>query len=400
MELVLGALVVGTAGWVVYVAKSVYSNEKARQSALADLQYAAGAGPDGFSELTGALERLDDVVHDWSGMFAETAARVEELVATRQGDGHEAPSGAADAQGSTYGDTPLDLVLASSLTAPLSETAFRTDYRVSFNLLRVVAAKSATRYVEEEEPSLRDLLQLDWRHRAAYVVPFLDPDDPWTTALRATAYRGTRAVAVEDVLATKTTTSALLANWPTQTQEPELVMVDASTGLHALERNVFSFCSVRRNPVTGLLLARDGSPSALRVSLEVGTDDHGEVVQWIDFDGEPLHSPSHRQQREREEAGGDLFDEPVDDFALIARLPNRLDPAGATKAVVIAGLRAFGTWGAAEYLRTRGPELLKRTGGSDFAAVVRVHARAVRTGIEWHYVETPAVEVTEYVAAA
>lgn len=46
--------------------------------------------------------------------------------------------------------------------------------------------------------------------------------------------------------------------------------------------------------------------------------------------------------------------------------------SGRAKIVISAGIRAFGTWGATEFLRTRADELYARTKGNDFGVVLKV----------------------------
>ena len=70
----------------------------------------------------------------------------------------------------------------------------------------------------------------------------------------------------------------------------------------------------------------------------------------------------------------------LEDLALLARLPNPWNPEA--KTLIVSGIHAFGTLGAAEFVRTRWGELTNETGDQDFACILVVGA--------WYQVELEA----------
>lgn len=194
-------------------------------------------------------------------------------------------------------------------------------------------------------------------------------------------------VATEDHDAALAMLVALLARWP----EAEVERRRISTGENdsawtTFEGHLCTFCRERRNPLTKALLDHASTRERFDLSFPVREKDMG-----IRLNGKEYFART--SETSMFDSGGELLGE-REDVALVARFPNPWFPGA--KALVIAGTRAYGTWGAAEYLKSHWEELMARVSqvqGSaetaeqrDFACVLRV---GVAYGIESE-IELPA----------
>jgi len=209
-----------------------------------------------------------------------------------------------------------------------------------------------------------ETLGLAWPLPVEFIVPTLGIPRPKHSSSRS-------AVAVEDMLAAKSVAQALLIRWPDADIHTSTVDPGAQWG--GLKGNICTFCRDSRNPVTGLVLAHPQTQALFRVSFPDITSAVEGGPQELGIrlgDGPVWASPSYAQER----AVGEGTSGPtvLEDLALLARVPNPWDPAG--KVLVVAGIRAFGTLGVAEYVRRSWDDLNERTKGLDFACVLRVRA--------------------------
>lgn len=228
------------------------------------------------------------------------------------------------------------------------------------DLDRARKAIDRARTVVGKVRTARELLDFDWDREIAFVVPPLPAADP-----------GRDAIAVEDMRGLQSILKLVLMAFPRHAmfdlKLPDEVAVESRD-------NLLTICSVRRNSITRALL--DDRAIQTRLHCHFERDDQetplGEEEQWIIvFDDKQVRSPSYEQERVLKAKGSDPRNGPMDDVALIAKLSNPRNPAA--KFVILAGVRAFGTWGAAEYLQKEAEFLLDQTDGRDFGMVVNVH---------------------------
>lgn len=221
-----------------------------------------------------------------------------------------------------------------------------------------------------ERRAPHEILGFDSDEELTLVVPTL-----WVPATETTASRWT--VVTEDHLAVQAIDARLRASWP------EAAVTTRVTDLHD-ERlppagNVCSFCRDRRNPVTAQLLGHQDTKDrfGFPIGFQALPTDAGRPQEWgLVFDREVLRSPSYDGERRLlASEASDSGPFPVEDFALVARFPN---PWGNGHTLIVAGVRAIGTWGAAEYLRKHADEIEAETGGKAFAALLRVSAKYQR----------------------
>lgn len=264
------------------------------------------------------------------------------------------------------------LVHAISLDLATEELA-RPGLEEPFARAHLAMTVSALRRApnpQNELPSLQSTLGLSPTHDVVFAVPTLGE----SPSKRSSAWR---AVAAEDTLATNAMAQALLTRWPEA--EVRMEIVDAGHVAVPEAHNLIAFCRNPRNPVTQALLQHEQVRSRLYLGFPVLKHDDGGPSEWgIQFGATTYRSPSYEEERRLRLEGRDRTDGELEDLALLARFTNPFEPTA--KAFVVAGIRAFGTWGAAEYLRTCWDELYKQVGGEDFACVVRVRAR-FRVGV-------------------
>lgn len=225
-----------------------------------------------------------------------------------------------------------------------------------------------------QQLSALDTLGLSAGHPVSIYVPTLGRHGSMKTSGQAIRNNAGQFLTIEDVLATKAVASRLRASWPEVSIETRII--DPHIEWHGVGANIVSVCRDRRNPVTGALLNHPATRALFRLGFEpTRRSAAGRILEWgVAFgDGEPRPSPSYRQASEMAEAGN-RDHEPIEleDYAIVARFPNPFDDEGDGKSLVIAGIRAFGTWGAAEYLRTHWDNLYRQTNGRDFASLLQV----------------------------
>lgn len=103
------------------------------------------------------------------------------------------------------------------------------------------------------------------------------------------------------------------------------------------------------------------------------------------LDNSPFISPSYKEAKN---ISGNAYEEckEIHDRALIARF---VSPWQSTKKVLLlAGIRAFGTWGAAQALRTKPQELYKLIRKKDIAIVMKCKFSGMKIGditFEYHF---------------
>lgn len=197
---------------------------------------------------------------------------------------------------------------------------------------------------------LRELLGFASDQDVVFVLPTLLAGSPKR-----------QAVAIEDVHAIEALSKALLAGDQQPKPNVEIEFADDLyflDDLAAVNRHLVSICSTRRNTFTRSVLSHP--TTRVRFSCHFS---------------EVTEAGRARKQGRFVSLGRrtywSLDDNPDNDFALIARVPN---PWILTRSVVVvlAGTRGVGTWGAGEYLRRSSAELLEQTNGKDFVAVVEV----------------------------
>lgn len=219
---------------------------------------------------------------------------------------------------------------------------------------------------EPTERDPRETLGLSWRHPVEFVVPTLGIPRPVHSSSRS-------AVAVEDMLASKGVAQALVRTWPEA--EVHTRSIDPGSEWTEVLGNICTFCRDTRNPATGRILSHPAVAGRLGVSfqdLPSESDGAGPEVGIILRGAPPVRSPSYAQERDLKAQGDAAGRAILNDFALLARVSNPWDPEA--KILVVAGIRAFGTLGAADLLRTRWEELYEATGDGDFACLVSVQA--------------------------
>lgn len=206
-------------------------------------------------------------------------------------------------------------------------------------------------------------LGLSPHHPVSFVVPTLGSSRPAGTSARS-------AVASEDMLAAKAVGHLLLRGWPDAQVSTRTVDPGAAAG--DLRGNVCTFCRDERNPVTAAFLTHPDIVTALGISFPKVPSQfrrHSEEATIVFGDGMPRRSPSYKQEWD---IGDDEATVALEDLAVLARVENPFDPGA--KVLIVAGVRAFGTLGAAEYLRLYSDTLFQQTVEKDFAALIKVTA--------------------------
>lgn len=219
-------------------------------------------------------------------------------------------------------------------------------------------------------------------HRDASDTLGLRPDQPvtfvvptlWVPPNDTTSSRW--AVVTEDVLGVRAVDERLRRRWPEAKVRTRIT--DGQDERPPDVGNICSFCRDVRNPVTSALLHHEQTRGLFGFELgfwPITRKDDMAPLEWgvLFPDGSLRTSPSYGQGRELEAAGDGGIrvkgTAVLDDLALLARFPN---PYGEGTVLIVAGIRALGTWGAAEYLRTHSDELHEKTNGGSFVSFVRV----------------------------
>jgi DNA-binding MarR family transcriptional regulator len=206
--------------------------------------------------------------------------------------------------------------------------------------------------------SIRELVGLGDRD-TAIVVPLLEREPR-------------ESVAIEDVYAIGSIARVIArATPPAQSgaRRPRTSLVTSpQLGEEAnVSGNVFSVCSVRRNSLTRTLIGHPDLKLPFRFTPVARSDGH-----WgIYVDDHPYVSPSYDEEQHFLRKGlADKSEMIRHDYAVVARFPNPWSPDA--KAWVVAGVRAFGTQGAAQFLDENAKELAAETKGQDFYMILWV----------------------------
>jgi len=182
------------------------------------------------------------------------------------------------------------------------------------------------------------------------------------------------AVSVEDLLAMKIVAELLGTRDVTEDLKVDFEMAPELYARLPEDRNLVLICSSRRNPVTNAVLKHPATAKLLTCRFELLRDQDGSIAspeQWtLKFGDTTIYSPSYAQESQAIADQKDLANVLREDYALFARLPNPWCPS--SRVLIIAGLRAFGTWGAAEFMRQNFRSLSTQFDGRDFALIVRV----------------------------
>lgn len=213
----------------------------------------------------------------------------------------------------------------------------------------------------------RDTLGFRWDQPVTFVVPTVRVPQTSTTSARW-------AVSTEDMLAVQAVDKRLSLRWPQAQIKTRIA--DGSDKRGPPQGNICAVCRDRRNPVTAALLDHEktrqlfGFKMSFKATLENGA---GDPVEWgITFgEGDPWISPSYQERRDLADQAPTDGTTVLKDIALLASFPS---PWGSGHALVIAGIRAFGTWGAAEYLSDHFDDIYRRTDGRSFACLLCVQA--------------------------
>jgi hypothetical protein len=137
----------------------------------------------------------------------------------------------------------------------------------------------------------------------------------------------------------------------------------------ARENNLVLLCSPRANPIT--LEALNELENTIRGFDVRFQKINNRPERWaLQFYGGFYYSDSYAQEDALIKSGIIPGEGHLDDFSVIIRAPNPWNPE--TKLFIVSGIRGIGTWGGARYLRSQTPEILRRTDGGDFAAVVKI----------------------------
>lgn len=143
-----------------------------------------------------------------------------------------------------------------------------------------------------------------------------------------------------------------------------------------LEGNLLMICAGKSNPLTNEVIEK--------AAKQFGYDDLfrfaeiGNSGKWQIRDQFATYlSPSYEQIAEYKGRGLVLREQEIHDVAMVAKIRNPWNPKN--KVVILAGLRAIGTWGAAEFICKEWRQLYKRKSrfgkkkNGDFAAIVSVN---------------------------
>lgn len=211
--------------------------------------------------------------------------------------------------------------------------------------------------------ALRRLLGFHSGQELTFVVPTLEATDPIHRTV----------IASEDVRAFN---RMRLDLGTTGLESSVTVLMGADDEVSPDPRDLMFFCRDERNPMTreflrlqpvGFDFVHDGSRADGRAKWAI-RQDGAEILRSESYDSEAALE-SHL------DAPGDTRHAVLRCPAIVVRAPNPFNPER-SHAVLIAGVRAFGTWGAAEFLCSEAETLLEQTQGGDFVALIEVEADA------------------------
>lgn len=271
---------------------------------------------------------------------------------------HEPPPAAGAPASTLPGDVGM-----SSLAVSLEEFS-DAGSRVSavLNQVREDFEQALAQTVERRADALRQLLGVHRSRELTFVVPTIESMDPIHRTV----------IASEDVRAFSRMQSGLGVGGLESTVT---VLLGADDVVSPDPRNLLLFCRDERNPMTKEFLER------LSLGVEfvhIGTRSDGRAMWGLHRHGhDPLLSSSYALEAglhaELTASGDHEWNGEFSCPALIVRAPNPFNPEGSV-ATLLAGVRAFGTWGSAEYLCDQAELLLSETSGRDFLAIIDVTA--------------------------
>ena len=337
---VLGAAVVV---WIVFLVGQIKKGRTATRDLRSVMARAKAQQQEAVTTVVGAVARVDGTL----GRLGETVeaglAEIQKLDGTLAGEraGH-----VQETQPRHAGR----VVNIASASVPTGQAKFMLD--IMFE----------PRDIEHRTPGVRTL-GLSPYHPVSFVVPTLGSTRPAGTSASS-------AVASEDMLAAKAVGHLLLRGWPNAQVSTRTVDPGGPPG--DLRGNICTFCRDERNPATGAFLEHPNVSASLGISFPrvvSDLDGRSEEATIVFGDGIPRRSPSYGQERELSDDDSTIA---LEDLALLARIDNPFDPGA--KVLIVAGVRAFGTLGAAEYLRLHSDTLFEETGDKDFAALIKVTA--------------------------
>jgi hypothetical protein len=229
---------------------------------------------------------------------------------------------------------------------------------VSVLLVRRVRDSTSWRYWRERA-ALRRLLDLPREGRVIFVLPKRTQSSEASSSHRD-------PVAYEDMLACNLIERALIiAGW--REEQLEIFSHARFAADRALKcENLVLICSPKSNDFTAEALELLNKENRLDCTF----DNTARPGEWkMTFAGEPIESPSYREAKNIETSGGISDEGPLTDYAILGKFtsPWRAD----RKVVVVAGIRALGTWAASRLLRHMSVQILEKSHGKDFALVLR-----------------------------
>lgn len=246
-----------------------------------------------------------------------------------------------------------------------------TGGRLALNSSDITAAISTAQQLQRSQrPTpigslrLRQVLGFDWSAGPfAIIVPILELTDGGHRT----------AVALDDMYAVESYVRALILAYPSEFTSPQAsVSVDLADAFRGPDpRNILSVCSTKRNAVLTAVLADPGIREWLSCEFIEVRHGNSKEARWsMRFAGSVIHSPSYEQEDAIVHEGRAPSAGPLVDYALLARVTNPWNERA--KIVIAAGIRAFGSWGAAEFLLTHADEVHDLSQGNDFAAVLKI----------------------------
>lgn len=180
---------------------------------------------------------------------------------------------------------------------------------------------------------------------------------------------GGLAVPLEDVRATEEISQLVRASAPHV--EPEIhVVPEGAETRDPREENLILIGSPFVNRLTARLLQDEGLSSKLSFRFVYAQGEYGRPAKRLVSEEEVIASP-YGEQIARHQRDPGNYSGGFDDYGVVCRVRSPWNPD--KRILVVAGIRALGTWGAAWFLNREAAELLRRAGDADFKAVVRVH---------------------------
>lgn len=235
-----------------------------------------------------------------------------------------------------------------------------SDIAAAFGTGRELDRTSVTSRAESSASAgpLRSILKLSWADPVAVLVPVLSVEDSRS------------AISIENMYAVESLTRALIQSYPAEFITPRsVVSVEvADSFVGSDRRNVIAIAGPDQNPLTAAVLGHPSVRNWLDCCFAATHDEESRRV--LRLDGAEFASPSYAQEAEILRLGQPISAGKLIDYALVASLTNPWNPKA--RVVLAAGIRAFGTWGAAEFIRSSADSLARRAAGRDFAYVVKV----------------------------